>query len=212
MKLTAFQLKCIAAVSMLVDHIGVVFFPDLLIFRILGRFAFPIFAFQLVEGFFHTKNEAAYLLRLGAFALLSEVPFDLVMEGVPLEFGEQNVFFTLFLGLAMMVGLKRLTGTLVRFCVIALACAFAALLSVDYGIMGILLILVFYLLREEPTWKYLMAGLWNLFSPEPFQYFGVAALVPIALYSGQRGRSLKWAFYIFYPAHLLLLYAIRMAL
>ena len=79
--INTFTLKCIAIISMLIDHIGMVLFPEQLIFRMIGRLAFPIFAYVLVEGFFYTKNINKYLLRLGVFAIVSEVPFDLAYSG-----------------------------------------------------------------------------------------------------------------------------------
>ena len=96
--LNSFQLKCIAIVTMLIDHIGAIIFPTQMGFRIIGRFSFPIFCFLLVEGFHHTKDVKKYMIRLGIFALISEIPYDLAFRNVFLEFERQNVFFTLLLG------------------------------------------------------------------------------------------------------------------
>ena len=102
MKLDSFQLKWIAIITMLIDHVGAIFFPGNLVFRYVGRIAFPIFCFQLVEGFFHTRNIEKYMLRLGIFAIISEIPYDLAFRGNILDFEHQNVFFTLFLGILML--------------------------------------------------------------------------------------------------------------
>ena len=100
--LTSNQLKIIALVAMTCDHVGKELLPQCQILQIIGRLAFPIFAYTLVEGFMHTHDVKKYLMRLGILALLSEIPFDLAFNGTILEFGHQNVFFTLFLGILML--------------------------------------------------------------------------------------------------------------
>ena len=100
----------IAMLSMLADHIGAVLFPEQILFRVIGRLAFPIFAYTLVEGFFYTHDIKKYMCRIGILALLSEIPFDLTVSGKILEFGHQNIFFTLFIGLVMMYFLMKSSG------------------------------------------------------------------------------------------------------
>ena len=95
--INTFTLKVIALLAMLCDHLGHALFPELIILRIIGRISFPIFAYVLVEGFYYTRDVNKYMLRLGVIALLSEIPFDLMASQKILEFGHQNVFFTLFL-------------------------------------------------------------------------------------------------------------------
>ena len=98
MGINSFQLKWIAVITMIIDHTGAVLFPDDMVFRYIGRIAFPIFCFLLVEGFFHTRDVRKYMLRLGLFALISEIPYDLAFRDTVLEFEHQNVFFALLLG------------------------------------------------------------------------------------------------------------------
>lgn len=102
MGLNSFQLKCIAVITMIIDHTGAVLFPDNMTLRYIGRIAFPIFCFLLVEGFFHTRDVRKYMLRLGMFAVISEIPYDLAFRDTVIEFEHQNVFFTLFIGVVMM--------------------------------------------------------------------------------------------------------------
>ncbi len=210
--LNVFQLKCIAIVSMVFDHVGLIFFPDEIVFRAIGRISFPVFCFVLVEGFIHTHDQWRYLFRLGLFALISEIPFDLARSGTWMDPAHQNVFFTLFFGFAMLCGLRLYKDTVGRALVIVIAIAFAAVTSTDYGIMGVLLILVYYVMRDYKWPKLALGALWNFCFRDTVQFFGVFAALPLAVYNGEKGRSLKWAFYIFYPVHLLLLYAIKMLL
>ena len=106
--LNTFTLKMIAIVSMLIDHVGYIFFPEVMLFRIIGRISFPIFAYVLAEGVYYTKDITKYMLRLGTFALLSEIPYDLAIMGSVLEFSHQNVFFTLFFGVLMFWVYKKI--------------------------------------------------------------------------------------------------------
>ncbi|MBP3544518.1 MAG: hypothetical protein J6J86_09845, partial [Lachnospiraceae bacterium] len=125
-------LKIIAIITMFIDHIGAAIFENNeitmcvmakgehayviwgladLVLRLIGRIAFPIFCFLLVEGFLHTRDVKKYALRLGAFCLISEIPFNLAFFGQPLYAGHQNVFFTLLIGLLVLIGLKHFAGT-----------------------------------------------------------------------------------------------------
>lgn len=207
LRLNTFQLKCIAIVTMLIDHIGAVLFPSQIGFRLVGRFSFPIFCFLLVEGFCHTKNVKKYMIRLGLFALVSEIPHDLAFRNVFLEFQRQNVFFTLLLGVFLMYVLQRTNRIYIKGCYILLAMWAALVTGMSYDYRGILLIMVYYICRNNLTAKVIFGVLWN-FLWTGVQQFGALASFPIALYNGEKGRSMKYIFYVFYPAHLLILYFI----
>ena len=163
--MSTFYLKLIAIITMLIDHTTVVLIPvdsELhLIGRIIGRLAFPIFAFLLVEGFYHTKNIKKYLIRLGIFALVSEIPFDLAFYNNFFDFKYQNIFFTLFLGLCTvwllsLVEVKfknKLVYINILNALITIAFSFiAAVLRTDYGFMGILIIVAFYSVEVKLCW------------------------------------------------------------
>ena len=211
MGLNSFQLKCIAIITMLTDHVGAVLFPDEMSFRIIGRIAFPIFCFLIVEGFFHTRDIRRYMIRLGVFALLSEIPYDLAFHGKLVDVTRQNVFFTLLLGIVLMYLLEKSPNIFIKAAEIFLVICAAEVLSTDYSGKGVLLILIYYVFKR---WKemYLCAGAaWNfLYGWGKIQCFGVMASFFLALYNGERGPGLKYFFYIFYPAHLLVLYTLKM--
>lgn len=178
--------------------------------QIIGRLAFPIFCFLLAEGFCHTRSVFKYACRLGIFALLSEIPFDLAIFGRPFYWGYQNIFFTLLIGLLVMIVFRCITERLqTRFVlklplyVLALAAGLAAaeLLCTDYGARGVFSIVAIYIFRKV-KWQQLLAGcvtfLWEITAPFAF--------IPIAFYNGKRGLKMKYFFYAFYPLHLFLLY------
>ena len=206
--LDSFQLKCIAIVSMALDHTGAVLYPSQIWLRCLGRSAFPIFCFLIVEGFFHTHDVRRYMGRLGVFALISEIPYDLAFRGVPLEYDHQNVFFTLLIGIGMMVLLERNREWPVKAVILLLAMWLAVLIRSDYNFRGILLIFVFYIFHESRWLAVTAGGFWNFLYQGVIQKYGVLSVLPLALYNGERGRKMKYFFYIFYPVHLLLLYGI----
>ncbi|WP_277258728.1 TraX family protein [Merdimonas faecis] len=206
--LDSFQLKCIAIVSMALDHTGAVLYPSQIWLRCLGRIAFPIFCFLIVEGFFHTHDVRRYMGRLGVFALISEIPYDLAFRGVPLEYAHQNVFFTLLIGIGMMILLERNREWPVKAVILLLAMWLAVLIRSDYNFRGVLLIFVFYIFHESRWLAVTAGGLWNFLYRGVIQKYGVLSVLPLALYNGERGRKMKYFFYIFYPAHLLLLYGI----
>lgn len=189
------------------------------IMRDIGRVAFPIYCFLLVEGFIHTKNRLKYAWRLLGFALISEIPFDLLFQGNLLEFSYQNVFFTLFFGMLAMIGMDyaarletipQSLKTLLAFAAAALCMAAAKTMLTDYGLQGVLCIVVMYLFRKNKELQIAVSSCsFLLFLQEMAAPY---AFISIALYNGKRGWNLKYFFYFFYPAHLLLLYLLSRAL
>lgn len=228
--LSGSALKWIAIVIMLVDHIGASLIENVIwnaygtsplghvqlsfsfwwkldrILRYTGRIAFPIFCFLLVEGALHTRDIKKYGLRLAAFSLLSELPFDLALYG-KLNWQHQNVFFTLLLGLVAVYASLYIREPVKR-SLLAMGAALAAeLLHTDYGAFGVLLILLFFQLRKQPLPRFL-AGTGVLLLMNRMEVTAALAFLPIALYSGERGHQPKYFFYAFYPVHLLVLWAV----
>ncbi len=208
--LNTFILKMIAIISMLIDHIGHIFFPEVMIFRIIGRISFPIFAYVLAEGFHYTKDVKKYLLRLGLFALLSEIPYDLAIMGSVLEFSHQNVFFTLFFGVLMLYVMSRIKNVIMQYAVVLVAILLCQFLHTDYSNIGVLLVFIFYVFRQRKAEKLLIAGLIFLGLTGGLQLYALLALPLIALHNGEQGPKMKAFFYLFYPAHLLILYLVHL--
>lgn len=205
--LNGFTLKWIAMVTMLIDHVGAVLVPQLLELRIIGRLAFPIYCFLLVEGAVHTSNWKKYLGRLLVFAVISEVPFDLALRGRLVDVTSQNVFFTLAFGLLAVILFQRLKNRTLAWGAALLLVLGAEFLQTDYGGGGVIMILVFYLFREQVVIKAAALIMEITVGFGGLENYAVFALVPILCYNGKKGPGgLKYLFYVFYPAHLLVLY------
>ena len=200
---------------MILDHVGDNFFPDQIWMRIIGRMALPIFAFCIAEGFSHTKDRRRYLCRMGLFALLSEIPFDLVTSGKVLEFSHQNIMMTFFwaiLGLMLYEQVRnRMHGRILGAAVLLVFTVSSLFLGLDYQILAVGLIILYYLLRNKaPLINNLAAMAYHvLLRNVGIYWFGVLGFVPVLLYNGKRGRGLKWFFYLFYPLHLLAIYILK---
>lgn len=194
-----------------------------LLCRCIGRIALPIFAFLLVEGIHHTRNRKKYAIRLIVGALLAEIPYDLVVAG-ELSWQKQSVMVTLFLGFCAVLAMERCRNLAWK-PVAAIPFALAAkLLMVDYGWAGIALIVLFELSREMYSPNLVRTGgmivLFHYMSSHvlqfgnftlPMQVLGVLSMFFIANYNGRKvtdSKVVQWGFYLFYPVHLLILWAI----
>ena len=208
--MTGFQLKLLAMLAMTADHIGAVFFPEIPLLRWIGRLAMPVLCSFIGEGLRHTRSPRRYLLRLTGFALLSELPFDLAFYG-GIEWGHQNVYFTLALGLLALWAIQSrdMEGWL-----LALTAALAAeLLGCDYGMYGVLLILLLDRFHRARSEQLAAAALLNLaFFGLQTQTLSLIALPLLWLYNGKRGRDDRRLFYLYYPAHLCVLGILRFVL
>lgn len=219
--MNSFTLKMIAIITMLIDHTAAVLVPDdqliYIVMRAIGRLAFPIFCFLIVEGLHNSKNVNNYILRLGVFAFISEIPFDLALFREPLFLNYQNVYFTLVIGLAVIYGLHKIRMHLVSNQVISIilqvivvisGCVLANFLRTDYSMMGVILILVFYQFREKKLLLIISVLCVTIGLGSPFEGLASISLIFILLYNGLRGPKTKYVFYAFYPVHLLCLYLI----
>lgn len=216
-------LKLVACVTMLIDHTAVVFGLPMWL-RMIGRLAFPIYCFLITEGIAHTGSPGRYFLRLGIMAVISEPIYDFVLYGGRSPRAHQNVLWLLLLGAVMAEGMGRVKQPVWKVLLIVPCYFIADALHLSYGGNGILLMALFALTRELPGGKWIQAVgmvLINGIMPSAnirmfglsvsVQLFGALAMVPIALYSGQkrtRSKAISWGFYIFYPLHLLALYGL----
>ena len=187
-----------------------------MIMRSIGRIAFPIFAFLLIEGFVHTRNVRKYAFNLGGFALISEIPFNLAFLGNPWDISYQNIFFTLFIAVLVMSGLRavdmrfrenKILNILLQGGICAVGIAAGALFRVDYGAFGVAVIVAMYLFRQRKMVS-AMVGCTGLTIMMRSEIPCFLSLIPIKMYNGERGINMKYVFYLFYPGHILLLYAI----
>ena len=221
--LSGAQLKYIAFISMLIDHTNNALITPMLngkgallyisnAFSIIGRIAFPIFMFFLIEGFFKTRNRKKYLASLLIFGFISEVPFDMFVSRTFFEPNCNNMMFTLSLclGVIWLIDSLRakLKNTLLWFItslpILGISCFIATQLSLDYDYHAILVAYIFYIFRQKPIigaglgYISIIKELWSILG------FGLTLT-----YNGDRGRQYKWLNYAFYPIHLLILGILR---
>ncbi len=255
--ISGYTLKLIAVISMFIDHLGATVLSRILfdgalgaeasmyvnahwdalhqlymVMRGIGRLAFPIYCFLIVEGFLHTRSVPKYAARLFVFALISEIPFDLAIRGKVWDLSYNNVFFTLFIGLVVIAGLRWcgerfsgiaadrsvrfgelfIRGMLSMFMIFAGMAAAEEVFRSDYGAAGIIAIVVIYLLRKHPKTAILAAVVLLARLSSELEIVALADVFVIAYYNGTRGKQSKYFFYAFYPVHLLLLAGICMLL
>lgn len=227
--LSGAQLKLIAIISMLIDHINkALIYPNLTsnygslttlsnIFDKIGRIAFPLFCFLLVEGFFKTRNRKKYLLNLLIFGVISEVPFDMFTTASFFNMNWNNVMFSLALVLVtiwiidtLKVKMEKYTKALwylVSFLIVGVMCAVSMFLALDYEHHAILIGYFFYLFygRTAVALPFCYASMYT----EPWSLMGFGLTLT---YNGKRGKQSKMLSYWFYPVHLLILGALRLYL
>lgn len=226
--MTTFSIKLLAITFMVIDHIGVVFFPDEIMYRIIGRLGFPLFAWLAANGAIHTKNLNRYILRVLLFALLAQAPYVLAVREVYPNFWDLNALFTLALGLVAIGLIRRFPHRGARFLLIAAVAGVASLLSVDYGAVGVLSVIFFYLFFNDfnkmllaqatiyivPFYLPIYIGFLQGISIIPdavnlAEPFALVSLLFIMHYHGKQGKKLKYLFYALYPLHLLVLFLIK---
>ena len=176
--MTTFQIKLIAITAMVIDHVGLVFFPHILLLRIVGRLAFPLFAWLIANGAYYSKNTKIYLTRLFLFAVVAQIPFIFSNRLIDPSFWELNVLFTLFLGLAAIVLMRKVQNSFTSVLIVVISALLAEVLNTDYGALGVLAIVVFYLsFKDIKKMIILQICLFTLFSVIPI---GVIALARVA--------------------------------
>ena len=216
--MSSFVLKIIGIITMLIDHIGYVFY-DHSILRVIGRIAFPIFAFQSVIGYEHTSNKKKHLLKLFLFGVISQIPFYLMNNAVK-QFASLNIMFTILLGLISISIFNKFSNRFDGLLAVFFICFLGIILRVDYGWFGVLLIFLFNYFKDNKI-KMVLATciLFVLHYAMKIVYLDALyylkllfssflSLVPICLYNKKEGIKTKYLFYVFYPLHMLLLWLI----
>jgi hypothetical protein len=211
--MTTFQIKLLAAVLMVSDHVGYIFFPDIAVLRDLGRLSFPLFAWLVSQGENFTKNFNIYLLRLTCLGLVSQPLYSLVFED-----NSPNILATLALGL-LAIRLDKISHLKIVFTF--LFAGLAELFKTDYGSYGVLLLsLLSYINLDNLTrlnfttftWWMLWSCL-NLVLPiwrgsNSSQFLAIFTPLILLNWNGHQGQKAKW-FYLFYPIHLALILLIK---
>ena len=231
--MSSFVLKIVAIITMLIDHSGDMIIRHLSIMNVIGRIAFPIFAFQLIVGYKNTSNIKNYIYRLLTFAIISQIPFSFMMYAMGQSILSLNIFFTLTMGVVSLLVYERVNNKFFKYFIIGILIILAQLLKMDYGAWGVILILFIYFLcpnkyvskepksRAEKISKYLLFifGYFTLCLLNSCRYVGnlptpwifalaLGTFFPIIfmlLFNGKKGPSLKYFFYLFYPVHIIIL-------
>lgn len=220
---SSFALKIIAVICMFCDHFGDAIIKPFSFFNVIGRIAFPIFAFQITEGYIHTKDLKKYFKRLIIFAIISQIPFMLFLSTFTSPF-TLNIFFTLLLGLLSIYIYNKIPNKFLAIVIGIIISIFAEIINVDYGAWGIIIIMIFYIFKDK---KVIMSLLYILscfikYLPNLLKYnfhyiyllllFSTAfSIFFIIAYNGKQGKKIKYFLYIFYPLHMLILYFINVA-
>lgn len=227
-KINANIIKMIAIITMFIDHLGATlvweymltlqgearmeWYTIYMVMRKIGRLAFPIYCFFIVEGLEHTRSVKKYITRLLIFAVISEIPFDYAFQN-KLTLGYQNVFFTLTIGLLCIWGVReveeRITDNIKQIVfktlIIAAGIFLANLLNTDYGGFGVLMIAILYLFQKSRLFQCIFgaAGFaWEVTAPISF--------LLLYFYNGEKGKNVnKYFFYAFYPVHLAILALVK---
>lgn len=216
------QLKIIAMISMLIDHIGLMFFPKIKILRYIGRLAFPIFAYMIAEGCRYTRNRKKYLITIAGMALVFQVVYFVFMNSI-----YQGILVNFSLAISTIFAIEsfiknkkiinRIFMALILFGIGFVYFALPVLLrkygfAIDYGILGLFIPLAVYFIPKK-LWRLILISFLLVFmalvSGQIKYWFSLLTIPLFFLYNGTRGnKKLKYMFYIFYPLHLVILYAI----
>ena len=212
--MSSFTLKILAAISMLIDHIGAVFYPTNLltspnsIWRIIGRISFPIFAFQLGIGYKNTKSKEKHILTMLIFAIVSQLPFKLAFQTERL-----NIGFTFLISLLIIYTIEKIKNKIIKMSILIPLFYTATSLETDYGIYGIALCTALYysqsskILTFSTLFSFILLN--ATISKNPLSLFALISIIPILLYNQKQGPKLKLLFYVFYPLHIITLYMIK---
>jgi len=218
--MNSFILKIIACITMFIDHSRYLLPTRPMFMSYIGRLAFPIFAFQAVEGYAHTKNFPKYILRLLIFAIISQIPYYLYLGKTT-----PNVMFTLAIGLLCIYIYDLLKDCKLAFLPIFIPVIILAhKINTDYSYYGIIIMLIFYIFKNKKiimTISFIIITIVFFITYYKLYYINIlainpqiimliictlTAIIPCLLYNGKQGPKIKYLFYLFYPLHLAFLF------
>jgi hypothetical protein len=210
-------IKIIAIFTMFIDHLGFIIYPDQIIYRIIGRIAFPLFAFQLSVGFQHTSNIVKHFIKLLIFALIIQIGYSLIIIHFNANYDLKilNIVFTLLLGflLIYLYDKKRYFLMLITL-LIPFSAQYSYGLEFEYGLYGVAMILLMYIVRKNPVTFVISITLLTFLNcvfienPDYFQMYSVLAFIFIIKPIEFNINIPNNFFYYFYPLHLIFLYAL----
>jgi uncharacterized membrane protein YesL len=219
------QLKIIAMISMLIDHIGVAFFPSVKILRCIGRLAFPIYAYMIAEGCRYTKNRKKYLAMIAGMAFIFQIVYFVFMNSL-----YQGILVTFSLSIGTIFAIdsfiknKNILNRILM-AIIIVAIFYVSIIlpttlkdygfKIDYGMWGLCLPIIVYFAPSK-LWRIILSAIFLIFmslSSNTTQWWSLLTIPLFMLYNGERGsKKLKYVFYLFYPIHLVIIYAIMFLL
>ena len=219
--MSSFILKIFAVVTMIIDHSGYVIFKQFTFFNYIGRTSLPLFAFQISEGYSHTRNIKKYLSRLFVFAIVSQIPFMLYEFSIGKSFSF-NVLFSFCASLLCLIIYDKQKNKFISFALITVIAIISYYIKLAYAPFAIAIILIFYILKDRKLLMsicYITACILN-YLPNLIKYnfyykyiilciCTMLPIIPILLYNGKKGKSFKYFLYLFYPLHLLVLFLIN---
>ncbi len=222
--MSAFHLKLIALISMVIDHVGMIFFPEAVAFRVIGRLAFPIFAWLIAQGAIHTHRMDKYIGRMLGYGILAQVPYLLASRVQDPEFFGLNILFTFAIALIVIAIGRTSPEPALWVLPIGIGAIMAEVLHMDYGMFGVLAVVFFYVFRHNEqrmlaavTTLFVLPSLFIVAGALPeltdlssilaslFLFFATLSLGLIVRYDGTQGRNMGRFFYLAYPGHFLLL-------
>ena len=229
--MSSFALHIIAMIFMLCDHMWATIL-DYECLTCIGRIAFPIFAFLITEGYIHTSNINKYIKRMVIFAIITEIPFNLMVSASPIYPFHQNVLWTFVISLLTLkyLNFDNTKNIFKSILIIILAIIIATITMCDYFGAGVMMVVGFYIFRKSKLLQLLMMIYVNMILLQGYSYpidiagytyyfpqqgFALLSLIFIWLYNGKQGYHAKWFkifCYAFYPLHMLILYILTIVL
>lgn len=207
-------MQVIAMLTMLIDHIGYIFFPDEMGWRIIGRIAFPIYCYGLVQGHIHTKSRPRYLMRLLLIAVIAQIPYNMALDP-----GGWNVVFTLLLSAIVLLILDKLPSLWLGIPVVLIAVYVMDVLPLDYNAYGLILVLIFRYARSYYLIlaHFVLNSFYLFYSGWLVQMFSIVPTILVAVFPAawaflEKRRLPRWVWWSFYPVHLAVLAIIKIML